>query len=72
MISFSKIKKCQYRAFHWGMLKAIFDCLDDLSNLIFTASSFMKTDLKLTEHVVGFGNIVKTVGKNTFQKFDDT
>ena len=48
------------------------DCLDYLSNLIFTAPSFMKTGLELAEQVVGFGNIVETVRKNMFQKFDDT
>ena len=31
----------------------------------------MKTNLELTEHV-DFGNVVETVSKNTFQKFDDT
>ena len=32
----------------------------------------MKTSLESTEHVVGFGNMVEMVSKNTFQKFDDT
>ena len=32
----------------------------------------MKTSLESTEHVVGFGNMVEMVSKNTFQKFDGT
>ena len=32
----------------------------------------MKTGLELAEQVVGFGNIVETVRKNMFQKFEDT
>ena len=54
------------------MLEAIFDCLDYSSNLIFTAPSFLEISLKSTEHVAGFGNIIETIRKNMFQKFDDT
>ena len=32
----------------------------------------MRTGLELTEQVVGLGNIVETVSKNVFQKFDST
>ena len=38
--------------------------MDYSGNLIFTAASFTKTSLELTEHVVGFGNIVETVSKS--------
>ena len=31
----------------------------------------MKIGLETTEYIVGFGNVVETIGKNTFQKFDD-
>ena len=54
------------------MLKAVFDYLDYSDNLIFTAPYFAKTSLESTEEIVGFGNIVETVSKNTFQKFDGT
>ena len=33
---------------------------------------FMKTSLESTEQVVAFSNVVETVRKNAFQKFDDT
>ena len=36
------------------------------------APSFTKTGLESTEHVVGFGNVVETISKNTIQMFDNT
>ena len=72
MVSFAKVEKCQYGAFHWPLLEPIFNCLEHSSNLIATALPFMKTGLETTEYIVGFDNVVETIGKNTFQKFDGT
>ena len=36
------------------------------------APSFTKTGLESTEHVVGFGNVVETISKNTIEMFDNT
>ena len=64
-------KECQYGALHWVLLKTIFYCLNYSSNLILTAPTFMKTRLVSTEQVIGFCDIVKTISKNAFQKFDN-
>ena len=53
-------------------MKAIFNFQNYLKNLILAALSFTKTDLESTEQIVGFGDIVETVSKNTFQKFGNT
>ena len=71
-VCFAEIKKCQYGALHLALLEAIFNCLDYLSNLIFTDPSFTKTGLESTEQVVGFNNVVETVSKDAFQKFNNT
>ena len=72
IVCFAEIKECRQGAFHQALLETIFAYVDYSSNLIFTALSFKKTGLESTEHVVDFGTLVETVGKNTFQKFGDT
>ena len=62
---------CPYGALYRALLKTIFYCLNYSSNLILAAPTFMKTGLESTEQVVGFGDIVRTISKNEFQKSDD-
>ena len=42
------------------------------SNLIFAAPSLTKSGLESAEQIFDFDNLVKTISKNVFQKFDST
>ena len=55
-----------------ALLKTIFYCLNYSGDLIFAALNFIKTNLELAEKIAGFGNLVETISKNAFQKFDKT
>ena len=66
MIGFTEVQHCQYRAWHRVLLEAISYCLDYISDLIFTAPTFTKPSLELTEQILRLSQVVKTISKYSF------